>query len=313
MTADPAPGMQPDVICPAEHLPFADSSFDLVVTRIAPHHFSDIALAVAEMARVARARVIVEDTLWESERMEEAERLRDPTHVRSYSEHEWRSFLEAAGLTIEEVEVVEKRRSLADWLARAGTSGRGRRARARADRRPDRRRRVRRPQDPAERPEGSLSGDHRRPRHEAPRPGPDGLRGLVPRAAQQALRHPGRRGRHPGQGRPGRRGRARLRHGRRGHRRDGCEHDDGLRPGALRRRRDLRGGRRRHRHRDLHRRGPARPRDAARLHVHPAEGRDDARPELPRRALAGQGERRHHPRRDLLARARSGSSPARAR
>ena len=68
VTADPAPGMQPDVICPAEHLPFADSSFDLVVTRIAPHHFSDIALAVAEMARVARDRVIVEDTLWESER-----------------------------------------------------------------------------------------------------------------------------------------------------------------------------------------------------------------------------------------------------
>ena len=114
--------MQPDVICPAEHLPFADSSFDLVVTRIAPHHFSDIALAVAEMARVARARVIVEDTLWESERMEEAERLRDPTHVSSYSEHEWRSFLEAAGLSIEQVEVMEKRRSLADWLARAGTS-----------------------------------------------------------------------------------------------------------------------------------------------------------------------------------------------
>ena len=122
VTADPAPGMQPDVICPAEHLPFADSSFDLVVTRIAPHHFDDIALAVVEMARVARGRVIVEDTLWESERMEEAERLRDPTHVSSYSEHEWRSLLEAAGLEIEQVEVMEKRRSLADWLARAGTS-----------------------------------------------------------------------------------------------------------------------------------------------------------------------------------------------
>ena len=33
VSADPAPGMRPDVICPAEHLPFADSSFDLVVTR----------------------------------------------------------------------------------------------------------------------------------------------------------------------------------------------------------------------------------------------------------------------------------------
>ena len=67
------------MICPAEHLPFADSSFDLVVTRIAPHHFEDIALAVAEMARVTREQLIVEDTLYVSEAVEEAERLRDPT------------------------------------------------------------------------------------------------------------------------------------------------------------------------------------------------------------------------------------------
>jgi SAM-dependent methyltransferase len=122
VSADPAPGMQPDVICPAEHLPFADSSFDLVVTRIAPHHFEDIALAVAEMARVARSRLIVEDTLWRSDEVEEAERLRDPTHVSSYSEHEWRSFLEAASLVVEEVVFVEKRHPLEAWLARTETS-----------------------------------------------------------------------------------------------------------------------------------------------------------------------------------------------
>ena len=122
VSADPAPGMRADVICPAEHLPFADSSFDLVVTRIAPHHFEDIALAVAEMARVAREQLIVEDTLYVSEAVEEAERLRDPTHVSSYSEHEWRSFLEAAGLTIEAVETHEKRHPLEEWLARTDTS-----------------------------------------------------------------------------------------------------------------------------------------------------------------------------------------------
>ena len=121
VSADPAPGMRPDVICPAEHLPFADSSFDLVVTRIAPHHFSDIALAVGEMARVARFLLIVEDTLFASEEVEEAERLRDPTHVCSYSEHEWRSFLEAAGLEIERVELFEKRRPVDEWLARTET------------------------------------------------------------------------------------------------------------------------------------------------------------------------------------------------
>lgn len=122
VSSDPAPGMKPDVICPAEHLPFATSSFDLVVTRIAPHHFEDIALAVGEMARVAGKLLIVEDTLYESEAVEEAERLRDPTHVSSYSEHEWRAFFDAAGFEVEAVEVVEKRHPLEDWLARTGTT-----------------------------------------------------------------------------------------------------------------------------------------------------------------------------------------------
>ncbi len=122
VTADPAPGMRPDVICPAEHLPFADASFDLVVTRIAAHHFDDIALAVGELARVARELLIVEDTLRTSDAVEEAERLRDPTHVSSYTEHEWRAFFEAAGFDVEQVEFVEKRHELDAWLARSGAS-----------------------------------------------------------------------------------------------------------------------------------------------------------------------------------------------
>src|SRR5688500_10139605 len=102
VSADPAPGMQPDVICRAEDLPFADESFDLVVTRIAPHHFEDIASAVAELARVSGGLVVVEDTEYVSEEVEEAEKLRDPTHVRSYSEAQWRGMLEAPGLEIEQ-------------------------------------------------------------------------------------------------------------------------------------------------------------------------------------------------------------------
>jgi SAM-dependent methyltransferase len=121
VTADPAPGMRPDVICPAEHLPFADASFDLVVTRIAPHHFEDIAAAVAELARVSNDLVVVEDTLYVSEDVEEAERLRDPTHVRSYSESQWRGMLEAAGLDIEQIERFEKRHPLEEWLDRSET------------------------------------------------------------------------------------------------------------------------------------------------------------------------------------------------
>ena len=121
VSADPAPGMQPDVVCHAEDLPFADGAFDLVVSRIAPHHFDDIAAAIAEMARVSSDLVVIEDTLYVSEQVEEAEKLRDPTHVRSYSEEEWRSFLEAAGLELEAVEQFEKRHPLAEWLDRSQT------------------------------------------------------------------------------------------------------------------------------------------------------------------------------------------------
>jgi SAM-dependent methyltransferase len=111
------------VIARAEDIPFADDGFDVVVTRIAPHHFDDVRAAVRELARVSRDLVLVEDTLYASERVEEAERLRDPTHVRSYSEEEWRDFLEDAGLTVEEVALSPKRRPVERWLERAGCGG----------------------------------------------------------------------------------------------------------------------------------------------------------------------------------------------
>jgi SAM-dependent methyltransferase len=122
VTIDSAPGMGPDVISRAEELPFADGSFDAAVSRIAPHHFADVRAALAEMARVA-PRVVIEDTLYVSEDVEEAERLRDPTHVRSFSEAEWGAHFEACGLDLEEVAYVEKRRAADDWLARTGCAG----------------------------------------------------------------------------------------------------------------------------------------------------------------------------------------------
>jgi SAM-dependent methyltransferase len=121
VSADPAPGMQADVICRAEHLPFADGAFDFVVSRIAPHHFEDIATALTEMARVSNDLVVIEDTLYVSEQVEEAEKLRDPTHIRSYSEPEWRALLEDVDLEVERVELIEKRHALEAWLERSGT------------------------------------------------------------------------------------------------------------------------------------------------------------------------------------------------
>jgi SAM-dependent methyltransferase len=122
-TADASAGMDPDVVCPAEKLPFADESFDVVVTRIAPHHFMDIRGAVGEMARVARAALVVEDTLYISDEQELAEKLRDPSHVRSYTQEEWIALLEGAGLEVDHAEHFVKTHNTEDWLARTGCAG----------------------------------------------------------------------------------------------------------------------------------------------------------------------------------------------
>ena len=123
VTLDPSPGMQADVVASAEHIPFADGSFDVVVSRIAPHHFTDVPAAVAEMARVSNRLVVIEDTLYSSDRHEQAEKLRDPTHVRNYTEDEWREFLTEAGLEVEDSERFEKTHPLEAWLARTGCEG----------------------------------------------------------------------------------------------------------------------------------------------------------------------------------------------
>ena len=91
VTCDPAPGMRPDVICRAESLPFAGGSFDVVACRTAAHHFADVRLAVEEMARVSGDRVLLVDTTFMGDDAEEAETLRDPSHVRNYTEAEWRA------------------------------------------------------------------------------------------------------------------------------------------------------------------------------------------------------------------------------
>jgi Methyltransferase domain len=121
ITVDPAPGMKPDVVASAEELPFADGSFDVVTCRIAAHHFQDIRAAVAEMARIAQRVVVIEDNVFIDDAVEEAERLRDPTHVRCYSEDEWKELLTAAGLEVEQVERFERHPVVDDWLARVET------------------------------------------------------------------------------------------------------------------------------------------------------------------------------------------------
>jgi hypothetical protein len=123
VSCDPAPGMEPDVICFAEELPFADSSFDLAVTRVAAHHFADVAEATSELGRVAAARVVVVDNLYGGEDAELAEKLRDPSHVRNYTEAEWRAFFAAAGIEVEVVRTLGYPIELEPWLERTDCRG----------------------------------------------------------------------------------------------------------------------------------------------------------------------------------------------
>ncbi len=92
----------------AEALPFADESFDLVVTRYSLHHMLDPLAVLREMARVARAggAVVAVDMLAHDDpavavRQNELERSVDPTHTRMLTLHEFVQLFADAGLRIE--------------------------------------------------------------------------------------------------------------------------------------------------------------------------------------------------------------------
>jgi ubiquinone/menaquinone biosynthesis C-methylase UbiE len=92
----------------AEDVPLPSASFDVVVTRLAAHHFARIEAAVAEMARLVRSggTVAVIDLEGDEDPVVDAlnhylEMLHDPTHVRSYTSRRWQALLERAGLTVE--------------------------------------------------------------------------------------------------------------------------------------------------------------------------------------------------------------------
>ena len=123
VSSDPSTGMQADVVCPAEDLPFEDASFDAVTCRLAAHHFRDVEAGIGEMARVARKVVVVVDNLWMGEDDEQASRLRDPSHVRNYTAEKWRALFAGAGLEVEEEQLGERRIEFEPWLERTGATG----------------------------------------------------------------------------------------------------------------------------------------------------------------------------------------------
>lgn len=109
----------------AERLAFNASTFDLVTCRIAAHHFPDIFRFVQECARVLKpgGTLLIQDHVLpenpkDARYVDSFEKLRDPSHVRALTEHEWRGCFLDAGLSVDHVEFVEKRHEFHDWADR---------------------------------------------------------------------------------------------------------------------------------------------------------------------------------------------------
>jgi SAM-dependent methyltransferase len=112
----------------AERLPFADESFDVVLTRFSAHHWRDVPAALAEAKRVikndGRAAFVdavspgapVLDTY-----LQGIELMRDPSHVRDYSVAEWQAMLARAGFRPGAVTLRRLPLDFAAWIARMNT------------------------------------------------------------------------------------------------------------------------------------------------------------------------------------------------
>ena len=112
----------------ADHLPFADAEFDIVLCRFAFHHFEDPAVPLREMTRVCRTggRIAVED-LAASEIRERAdyynhfERLRDTSHTRALPISELLRMFGADRLEIVTVYTSDLVQPLERWLQNSQT------------------------------------------------------------------------------------------------------------------------------------------------------------------------------------------------
>lgn len=112
----------------AENLPYEDNSFDVVVCRLAFHHFEDPSLVIKEMARVCHPNgTVAIDDIIVSEFPERAsyqntfERLRDPSHVRALSLSEIIALFRQAKIEVTDVISDVNIQEVEQWLSLAKT------------------------------------------------------------------------------------------------------------------------------------------------------------------------------------------------
>jgi ubiquinone/menaquinone biosynthesis C-methylase UbiE len=107
----------------AAELPFADATFDAVVTRLSVHHFDRPGRVMSEIFRVLRpggsfviADVISSEVPAESELQNAIEILRDPSHVRMLPGSELTSLVREAGFAVESQTTWDKPRVFGEWM-----------------------------------------------------------------------------------------------------------------------------------------------------------------------------------------------------
>lgn len=117
------------VIGEAEHLPFLDDMFDLVVSRLLLHHVVDVDAVLSEMARVCKpgGTVAVIDLVCVAPRKDETyynelERLRDPSHTRALYREELSAACRRAGLTCQRESLKQVEAHLMAWMALTHTN-----------------------------------------------------------------------------------------------------------------------------------------------------------------------------------------------
>lgn len=114
---------------PAERLPFADASFDILLCRFTAHHWRDWEAGLTEARRVlvpgglaVFADTIAPDDALADTHLQAIELLRDPSHVRNRTTDQWIAGLTRAGFAVDRVGSHKLPIDFASWIARMRTS-----------------------------------------------------------------------------------------------------------------------------------------------------------------------------------------------